>query len=427
MHVGSVTNQGTYALIKSEISELKNIYNDVDITVSCADPGALKSREPTLQIIPPLVDISYMRADAKARTKNYSRRSWRYKLQVFYHTLLMLLQAFLLLISIILLKVGLKPIYRSEVIDRLKKADIVISTSDESFKEGASNLPFNLIWKFTWWIMLFSRMIDVIVAKKIFKKPIIIFPSSIGPFRTRIGRFFSKTVFNNVDLILLREKRSIKFVESIETPVTMAADTALLCEFPHNKIYNRLQKDTIAVSPGFYDYSLSTNTQNQYFLAHAKALDLFIEKYGSNVIFLPHDVKGFKHDDLKACERIIENMKRKDKTKIILVKTLEEFKHFLGQIDLLIASKMHPSVLASTNFTPMIAIVYDHKQTGFFEQIGLDEYIIDINKLSNEELLSKMENAWVNRMKIEKQLSQKIPALQELVRMKMRESLSKFY
>jgi len=431
IHVGSVVNKGTYALLKSEVSELQKLYPEIEISISCADPETLKRVEPTLRVFPPLVDIPFIRADAKARAKGYGRGSWKYKFDVLLQVFLMILQAFLSMISVILMKLNLRPIYRSDVLEQFKGADIIISTSDESFKEGSSNLPFNMIWMLTWWCMLFSRMWDIIVARRVSKKPIVIFPSSVGPFRTLVGRFISKIVFNSVNLILLRETHSLEFFSAnIKTPVVVAADTALLFEPNQVEIHYQLVKPAIGVSPGFYYRSLTNCEQDKYISAHSEALDYLIEKYGFNVVFLPHNVTGFEYDDLMVSEMILEHMLRKDKSRIISVKTAEEFKHYLKEVEFLISSKMHPAVLASTSNIPTIAIVYDHKQTGFFEQIGLKDYIININKVSRDELLSKIELMLKKKEKIKEELTQIIPALQGQLRRKIRktvEALLRFY
>lgn len=428
IHVGSVTNKGTHALLKSEISELKKMFSDAKISISTMDTETLKRIEPTLPVYPPLIDIPYVRADLKAKAKGYGREPLKYKLDIVLHTFLMVLQFFLSMISIFLMKANLRGIYRSKTIEQFRDADIVISTSDESFKEGASNLPFNVTWMLTWWCMLFSRVWDLIVAKKMFRKPVIVFPSSAGPFRTFVGRLFGNIVFSNIDLLLLREKHSLKSLIDIKIriPILITADTTLLFNFDRTRFHENLQKPVIGVSPGFYYRSLTRDKRQKYVSAHSRVLDYLVENYGFRVVFLPHNVTGFEYDDLKISEMILDGMRCKRKAKIICVETADEFKHFLGQLDVLLASKMHPAVLASTDYVPAVAVIYDHKQTGFFDQLGLVEYTIDINRVCYEELLFKLENILKHKEKIRKQLVSRVSCLQNDVRVKIREVILKF-
>jgi polysaccharide pyruvyl transferase WcaK-like protein len=204
----------------------------------------------------------------------------------------------------------------------------------------------------------------------------------------------------------------------------MAADTALLFDPEGYKGTLHLPYKTIGVAAGFYYRSLAADKQLQYFLSHSRTLDRLIEKYGFNVVFLPHDVKGFEHDDFTVCDTIRKYMRRKDRVKIIRAKTVEEYICLLKQINLLLTSKMHPAVLASKNYIPMVTVSYDHKQVGFFKQIGLEKYLIDITRVSSKELLSLIELAWSEREKIQKRLQRKIPEMQEMVRTTIRKSLS---
>jgi len=427
--VGSVVNKGTYALLKSEISELEKIYKNVEIHISTSDVETLRYLEPTLKVHSLLVDIPYERADLIARKGKYSRETLKYKFHALISLFLAFLQAFLSIISGILMKMNLKPVYRPDVMKRFKDSDLIISTSNENFKEGSLFLPLNIYWKLAWWSILFSRMWDILIAKKMFRKPIVVFPNSVGPFRTWLGRFMARISLSNVDLILLREPDSYLLLKGlkIKTPTFITSDIAMLFEAEGTKTSQPpLARPAIGISPGIYAASLPDSAQWEYVIAHSKVLDYLIEKYDINVFFLPHEVTGSSYDDLRFCNAILQNMRQKDKGKIIITKKLEEFKNYIGQLDLLVTSRMHPAVMACSDKVPTTMIVYDHKQTGFFRQLGLDSCTIDINQVTYEELLSKVEFVWNNRQNIKEQLTLEIPILQRDVRTKIKETCLRF-
>ena len=138
IHVGSVTNKGTYALLKSELMELKSIYKGAQISVSTSDVDTLRQLEPDLEICLPLVDIPYERADIEARRNNRDRGTLAYKLYLLIFTTLMFLQPILSIIASALIRFDL-PTYRSVSIRRFFESDLIVSTADENFKEGSSN------------------------------------------------------------------------------------------------------------------------------------------------------------------------------------------------------------------------------------------------------------------------------------------------
>lgn len=428
IHVGSTTNKGTYVLLKTEILELAKLYKNAEISVSTSDIDALRQLEPDLRICPPLVDIPYERADLEVKRRNCGREGLIYKFYLFVYTLLMFLQVFFSIISSALIKVNLKPMYRSETIRHLNESDLIISTADENFKEGSLYLPFNVEWKLAWWSMLFSRMWDIIIAKKVFKKSIVVFPNSVGPFRTRLGRFMARIALNNVDFLMLREPYSCSFLRDlkVKTRTLTTSDIAILFKSNERKYIQGLLKPVIGVFPGLYAASFSEDKQREYVLAHSKVMDYMVEKYDVNIVFLPHEISGLKHDDWFFCKIILQHMTHKDKARIISAKTLDEFKAYIGELDMIISSRMHPTVLACSDNVPALVIAYDHKQTGFSNQLGLDNYTIDINQVSFEKLLLKIVLVWDNREKIRRQLALVIPVLQDDVRTEIQKVCLRF-
>jgi len=420
IHVGSVTNKGTYALLKSEMGELSRLYESLEISVSTTDLDSLRRLEPTLVICPPLVDIPFEKADAETRRNGLGREAFIYKFYLATYTLLMFLQPFLSIISSAFEKVGV-PAYRHETIRRIMNSDMVISTADENFKEGSSNLPFNIYWRMIWWSMLFARMWDLIITKRIFKKPVVVFPNSVGPFRTRIGRFMARMALNNADFVMLRESYSYKSLKELgtNTASVITSDIVLLLENTPIHLTESLSRPVIGVSPGYYAASFPEEKQQEYVSTLSAVLDRMIEENGVDVVFLPHAVSGLKGDDLSVCEIVLQNMLHKDRARIIHTEMLEDFKAYLGQLDLLVSSRMHPAVLACSAKVPVVVIFYDYKQTGFLSQLGLGRFAIDINHLSFEELLLKMEFALKDRQNIKEQLEIRIPILQNDLRAKI--------
>jgi colanic acid/amylovoran biosynthesis protein len=313
---------------------------------------------------------------------------------------------------------GFGTLYRAEVLDAFKNCDFVVSTSDENFKEGNLKLPFNIAWTVTWWSILFARTCEVFVAKKVFKKRVILFPNSVGPFRTFIGRLLAKIAFKNVDLMLLRDKVSVANLKSlgVKSPTMLTVDVAI--NFKANTKNNpvKLETPAIGVAAGVYFNALTENEIRNFVAAHAKALDFMVDKYKAKVVFLPHDVTGFKNDDYDMCKSVWQAMRHREEARMIHVQSVDEYKLILGQLDMLVSSKMHPAVLATSSNVPALYVVYDHKQTGFFEQLGLLDYCLDITAVSSDSLIRKMENLWNNRQKVKSLLSQRIPELQENVK-----------
>jgi colanic acid/amylovoran biosynthesis protein len=415
IHVGNMNNKGTQALLTSDVSVIFETVNTASISVSTTDIHGVKRLDlPLSRLLPPMVDIPYDKADQLSKRYGFTRKGLSYKIFTLALLFLMFVQIMLSLFSVVLSKIGFKAFYRNEVIDSIKNCDVVISHSDENFKETASLLPLNLYWIITWWSMLVSRTIDILVSRS-FGKPVVMFPNSVGPFRTWIGRFLSRLSLNSCDYILIRDPISYKIVDEvgINTSKVLTYDTALLFNRSGKEILSDLSKPVIGISPGIYGQSLSVAEVQNYITAHARALDEAIEKHGFSVVFLPHYISGFSHDDLDVSKSIVEKMRNKHLTKIIKTNSVAEFKHLLNRMDMVISSKMHPAILAVLGFVPVLCISYDHKQTSFFQRLNMNACIINIRDVSYERLLFKIDETWNQRKTLEKSLKRQIPQWQK--------------
>ena len=430
IHVGNMANKGTQALLKSDVSVLRDVVDgNVAFSVSTTDIEGVRRLNLSLDaVLPPIVDIPYERTDVYAKKLEFTRASVKYKVFALGSLILMFIQALISVYSAVFVKLGLKGFYRADVLKYIKNSHVVVSYSDENFKEAASYLPLNVYWVLTWWSMLFSRTWDVLIAKFLGRR-VVMFPNSVGPFRTWLGLFLARLALNMCDFILVRDAISYEVVCSlgIRSPKRLTSDTTLLLVGSSFSVSDDLSSPWVGVSPGFYAHSLSKKEADRYISEHARALDEAIEKYGFSVVFLPHYVSGFQDDDLKVSKRILQWMRNKDRARIVELGSVEEFKAMLEFADMVISSKMHPAVLATSGYVPTVCITYDQKQVGYFSSLGLDECVILVHDVSCDSLLLKIGYVWDNREAIISTLKRRIPFLRANVREAIKNSLGKSY
>jgi polysaccharide pyruvyl transferase WcaK-like protein len=428
IHVANMNNKGTQALFSSDVSVIKEIVDKSSISVSTTDiPGVRRLNLPVEKVLPPVVDLPFDRADQLSERYGFKRGDSSYKLLTLGLFIMMMIQPLLLLFSIFLEKLGLKAFYRRELIESIRNSDLVISHSDENFKEAASLLPLNFYWVLTHWSMMAHRTMDVVAARS-FSKPVIMFPNSCGPFRTWIGRFLARLSLKNCEHLFIRDPVSYKIVDDlgIDTPKTLTYDTALLFDQHSESISLVYPRPLLGVCAGIYSHSLSKSETGNYILSHARALDAVIEKHGFFVVFLPHYVGGFRNDDLYISELIVDEMKNKDRIRIVQAQNVSEFKQYLNQMDMIVSSKMHPAILASTGYVPTMCIAYDHKQTAFFQNLGMIDCVLNIRDVSYERLLSKIDFAWNKRAEFQEVLKTLIPQWQVHIRVHIKRVVNSY-
>jgi polysaccharide pyruvyl transferase WcaK-like protein len=427
IHVGHMSNKGTQALLKSDDYALRDIVDgEVSLSVSTTDIEGvkhLKLPESTV-ILPTLIDLPYIVADNFAKRLGVSRKSIQYKILSLYALFLMFLETALLVPSVLLVRLGLPSLYKKDVLSRMARSDVVVSCSDENFKETASMLPLNIYWAITWWSMLFERMIEVTVAKYL-RKPLVMFPNSVGPFRTRLGLLMSKLALNNFDAIIVRDSVSFNSMKKLGVVpgMTLTSDAALLFSADSRVPVRKFGSPSVGVSIGVYSQSLSEKDFEKFLSENARALDKIVELYDFDVCFFPHFLTGFENDDFEVSNLVKGKMKNSDRARVFKIDSLDEFKLCLEQMELLISSKMHPMVLATSGYVPTVCIAYDHKQTGFLRDLGLTEYLIDLKDVDSEAIVSRVGKVIENRAEIVALLKDKIPVLQNEVKSAMREVL----
>jgi colanic acid/amylovoran biosynthesis protein WcaK/AmsJ len=429
VHVGDMDNKGSEVLLRSDISVIREVVKgDVFLSVSTVNVEGVRKLNLSIdEVLPTIANVPYKTADNLARKAGINRNTVKYKAFSVASLVYLLIQTSLSVISAVLTKLGLKTFYRSEVFNSMKDCDLVVSCSDENFKEAASFLPSNIYWLLTWWTMFFQRTFELAVAKYI-GKPVVVFPNSIGPFKTWVGRFLSKLALDGCGYVLAREPISFEIAKSvgIESRIIQTADTALLFKTTKGARAGSYSHPVIGVCPGIYRYSLSDQQVTNYILDHAKALDRAIERYGLDVVFSPHYVSHLEYDDAEICQLIYEQMKNKNHAKIVIADGVEEFKSILDQMDMLIVSKLHPGVMGISGYVPTLCIAYDHKQTGLFKLLGMEDYVISIMEVSSAKISSKIDLIWKQRDKIRAALLVRVPELQEGIRKAVKQALS-FY
>ena len=121
---------------------------------------------------------------------------------------------------------------------------------------------------------------------------------------------------------------------------------------------------------------------------------------------------------------IYKNMTHKQKAEILPVQTIEEFSSLISQLDMLVATRMHPSIIAALNNVPFVLIRYEHKQAGLLLKLGLEDVDLSITEISYDGLKKQTQKVWNNREKIREHLSQEVPKMREHMKTRLNTIIS---
>ncbi len=362
--------------------------------------------EPDVSVFSPLVDFKIKGKDVP----------------IFFYPLFIVFQFILSVVSALALKAGLPPIYRAAYINALRNSDLIMSSGHQPFVENSPYRP-RTIWSFgANLLVLFWGALDVLIAKKIFRKRFATFPQSVGPFNTFIGRFLARFIFGNMDAICVRESISKETIIrlGIKTPIYTTIDMAFFFK-PKSNSNSAIRGPTVGVSPCFVA-GIEKSEKANYVDVLSRTFMKFQQEHGAAIVFLPSQTTQNKvmavsgREDDYAASKIIETNMLKlgcdpSRVKTIFTESVDEFASILCQLDMLVTTRMHPSIFAAGEAVPFVEVIYEHKQTGLLEHLSLEQVGISVNGLSVERLYSKVNYVWNNRVTIHNHLQTRLSSL----------------
>lgn len=242
----------------------------------------------------------------------------------------------------------------------------------------------------------FDHVISAIAAKK----PIVLVAHSVGPFSGWPYRTFAKRLFAKMSHIGLREKVSAEALKDAGfalSNVSFTADTAWLV--PATKGISFARKRiamTVRELAGFAQ-RLGLN-QTQYENAFARLADHFVSR-GYEVCFFSTctAIDGYRYDDRMVALSV---KKRCQQPEHIYVEMAElndvELGEALAGCDLIIATRLHSAIIAMNFGTVAIALNYEHKSRGIFQQMGIAELSYDFQSLSDNTIINTADVVLAN-------------------------------
>jgi polysaccharide pyruvyl transferase WcaK-like protein len=299
-------------------------------------------------------------------------------------------------------------------------------------------------------------------------KPVVIYAQSMGPFRLKLTRWLARYTFNKVSLIMLRESISRGYIEDVgvnRPPVYITAEPAFrLKPAPARRINEIMVKEGIKpdaipfvgitwMSVGWrrpsnirarfvkkiiyplYSFMrwllpeqpfenifrliggsfLSRGLRSEQYRMNllCELVNYINENLHATVIIIPHTSQYMSLGKaLSLKEELQPFLKYKDRAKIICNNySPEEIKGIIGHCDLFIGSKMHASIAALSQCVPTVLIPYSHKFHAATDPLCQEKLICDSVEIGDLE--AKINEVWVNRYMIRKEIESRIDAVME--------------
>lgn len=391
-------NKGNQALTSSTIDTIKQFIPDVEFTLMGRKGGNLKGFEVKKA-------IGYKPEYGETRSERIIYYSYYFVSSAYHIVICVLINIFSRL------NFKFKINKKSTLFDYYS-CDALIDVGGDSLSGEYGTAVISILVNFIYGILL--------------KKPIVLYGASLGYFKSSTLNIFTKTVLNKTKLILVRENKSKTYLEDnhITKPVIyVTADPAFLIKpISASAIYKiltlenikGLKKPLIGINISGMISGFREQSNEDLISIFTKTVDYLVDNLDMNILLIPH-VFDQIFDDRCTTKEVYKNIKNKSRVNLITNEySPQELKGLIGLCDLFVGTRMHATIASTSLMIPTVGIAYSHKMKGIIgELLGQKEYILDVNYVNYEKLISKITEAWNNREKIRNQLKTRIPEMKE--------------
>jgi len=307
---------------------------------------------------------------------------------------------------------------QKRAIEAIEKNDICISCGGEVIGDTFYQaLPF---WLFTYWLAI----------KK--GKKFVLFPQSVGPLKKWWTRKLVYHALKNAHLYVGRDKPSYETLLSLgfdKDKVMFVPDVAIQQEIGHADIhdyFNDKTKKIIGIT-----ISNPPHSEMGQKVDFIQEVGSEIEKLDSNeykILIMPSNYKLHEISaDYALCSKLKERLADKFEVAILENRPYfpDEYTSLLAQLEFFVSTRMHVAILATTAYTPTIAINTQHKIMGYMKNINMEHFCVEYAKLDtifelSQEITSTREQVVKNlktaNAKLKKEHEIFVLKLQEMVK-----------
>ena len=274
---------------------------------------------------------------------------------------------------------------------------------DDGFKRAIDGLP-----------KIFETVLAIIVGTKL-----MIYAHSGGPFENRYRRKLLEWMCKNSQVITAREPISETYFASLDPKVQLTADAAFLApdgsedsaraELTEHGIDPT--KPLVGLTARRWHFPESNEDMEQY-REGIKAVATEFREEGYQVALLPQ-VIGPYTDDRVVSREIARGFDE--------VAVLEEdydvplLREIIGQCDVFVGTRMHSNIFALSKSVPTVAIAYRHKTNGIMQMFGLENHVVEIDRVQTD-LPEAVDEILANKERVAEIIESELPNIQDQAR-----------
>lgn len=256
------------------------------------------------------------------------------------------------------------------------------------------------------------------------RKPVIMFPQTIGPFSSRLSKFLASLILARMNLVFTREPISTDLVRHLvrdHSKVIEASDMAFILEPSEANCPVLDEVDNfvgVNISALLMQGNRSRHQSLQWDPADYRSLVShlvirFVREFDRDILLVPHVLnRDGGMDDADACWQLREDLPAEVKSRVWTLEDIlsaSQLKYVIGRSEFFVGARMHACIAAASSYVPVVPIAYSHKFKGVFRQIGLESLVADPAKMSKEEIMMHVFRTYHNRVQVRELLKEAVP------------------
>jgi colanic acid/amylovoran biosynthesis protein len=270
-------------------------------------------------------------------------------------------------------------------------ADVVLSTGGTYLVEQYELLP---------------RFFDLEIAS-FYCKPLILFTQSLGPFASRVNRFFVRRIVRRSSLVLLRDEASLANLRALGLDTAhchVTADAAFaLAGRGAPASSNACERASAGLHLGIsvrgwthFARKSPERGQSDYLEALRALVVHCTERYAARVTFVStcQGVPEYPHDDSALADRLVQSLPSSARERVRVDRAFhppDEFCTLVRRLDCLVATRMHALILAACAGVPSLPIAYEPKTHALCERLELRPWCVDIEEITATDLIATFD------------------------------------
>lgn len=239
--------------------------------------------------------------------------------------------------------------------------------------------------------------------------PIILYNASVGPIDREAGKNALQKVLDCSPLVITRDPNTKELIERLglnHPEMKVHADCALNTQVPSEaRMEEIIRKEglftnpigTIGMNVNAYidDFNQQgTINREKFCRIIAATADRLIETLGVDIMFTVSQIM-----DMKITKECVAFSQHQHRIKIVgnCDYTYQELTGLLSRVEIHAGLRTHTLIFCSAVGTPMVNISAYPKSAGFLKTIGMGDWTITFDRLSQESLTDLMMKSWDNR------------------------------